>query len=204
MEQRTWAIDYALSALPADHPISQNITAEFAALQPPSSFNTNNYIQINNTGQIFTIGSFNISFDTTASINQLLDLSTNVAYADSDHTLGLFRYDTYNLTDFDAFFEQYNEDGDWHTSWIQVDFGKKYLDHTSATRIRAFPNITQLYYQNISQTQAGFLLNITFTDPMLQINYGAPSYAILNITIDSNARSINWILVWYGKVPTSQ
>ena len=136
-----FAIDYALAALPASHPIAQQIGAEFAALVPPMTINYTGYTPI--TDRAFIVGNLSLMFDGTGSIAQLIDTSTGISYADMTHTLGSFRYDSYTLDDYDIFFGEYNENGDWHASWIQIDFGKLWLNETYASRITAYPNMTQ-------------------------------------------------------------
>ena len=101
VEQRRWALDIPLSALPASHPILPRAAAAFADISPPlSPPNTDGYTARSiEPGQVavLTVGRLNLSVEGEhGRIVGLQDGVSGMRWADPEHPLGEVWYQTFD------------------------------------------------------------------------------------------------------------
>jgi hypothetical protein len=112
VEQRAYAFDYALGALPTDHPLYAPLQDAIGLAYPPSMPNPNApgwEPQI--PGTIYTAGRYELAFDPqTGALSHLLDAVTGQTWANgaSNELLGYLEYHTYDQTVYDAFLNNYS------------------------------------------------------------------------------------------------
>ena len=106
MEQRRWAVDVPLSALPTNHPVHIRSVAEFEALKPNAHPALDEYVKlpVNKTLQM---NQFTLQFSQNGSIISLQDTSQSKLYADAMNPLGLIQYNAYTEIDFENFLSLY-------------------------------------------------------------------------------------------------
>ena len=204
LEQRLWAIDYALEALPPSHPIRLDYQRETAQLRPRlPDLSEWAAIRPSDYHRRFKLLNVELSFDSTGAINHLsIPLpsgASTLELANDTHTLGAFHYQSYTHDDYIAFFNDYS-DGQ---SWIQIDFGKLWLEKAgNFTRNDQLANLTALYF---NASTASFLLEVTFPRP-LHTEYGAPTQTWIVVQVHPatslSLPSISWNVTYFFKTST--
>ena len=112
LEQRTWAIDCALQALPPAHPIRDEYRQERETVQPLPPPNASEWVAVprSDWGRLFKMEGVLLSFDWTGALNRLSVTvgSTALELVSKNHTLGAYHYQSYTHDDFVAFFNEYS------------------------------------------------------------------------------------------------
>ena len=97
VEQRVWAIDVPLQALPAQHPISMQAQAEFDALVPTRPDLSGHKQIFGAQGGSTTLGDWTITIAADGSITQLTDGRRNKQYAaEGQNFLGQLAYQVWD------------------------------------------------------------------------------------------------------------
>jgi hypothetical protein len=135
-EQRNWAINFAVIALPPTHRVRQQIEAALPGLRPRAQGpDLTGYSIIDYTsGPTFKIGGYEIGFDTDSGvISHLIDTRTGVTWANNEHPLAQFIYQSFSEADFSLYLEQYMyiDWGNVNNSWAFYDFGKSKLEENA-------------------------------------------------------------------------
>ena len=138
IEQRAWAIDIPLSALPPSHPIVQQAAIEFATIRPPHTLpKLTDYNSIEVSDMVtLNVGWLKISIDgDRGTIVGLVDSRTGQQYAGPDNELGALWYQTFDEAhSFDTFLGEYisfDMDVPGSDQYPRYDFGKNGLDRSA-------------------------------------------------------------------------
>eukprot|EP00040_Diaphanoeca_grandis_P026011 m.144974 g.144974 ORF g.144974 m.144974 type:complete len:865 (-) comp30404_c0_seq3:55-2649(-) len=190
-EQRLFSTDVAADTLSAaNHPLwTQFLQPELAALNQPVAVP-------NPAAESFThfypsspikVGDITLGFDkTSGAVSQLID-SNNNTWASATNPLFGVNYQTYNITQFQAFQRAYSNLTN-PPSYFPHDFGK--------------PNDTQAMYNNdnasavafwqkTSNGTTTFLIESTFSNQDLHVEYGAPSTIWTQISVPPGGSKSN-------------
>jgi hypothetical protein len=194
IEQRNWAIEIPLSALPQDHPIVTGAAIEFAALKP-KAFNMTGYTKVDNFNNIFHVGRFQIGFNNmTGAINHLVNSFDSKTYASMSNELATLVYSTFTEKDFENFLNEYTYESylDPNGWWVSYDFGKNGLDeHANTMHYTGSPTLEEMYYRaaviinGSSDSIASWLLVLTYENSSLHTDFGAPAMQVIQIDLDS-------------------
>ncbi|WP_211746060.1 DUF5054 domain-containing protein [Paenibacillus sp. Marseille-Q4541] len=76
----------------------------------------------------YSLGLFQVSFAADGSIHRLTDRSGK-DWADDNHRLGTFQYETFSKESYDQFFKDYVTNLDIHHSWADNDLGKPGIEY---------------------------------------------------------------------------
>ena len=216
MEQRHWAIDIPLSALPPDHPIRVAAPAAFRAIDPPPLTRnaTEGYTRYPlRPLHPFTVGSFNLTFSpTTGALQSLIHLPTQAQYADAGHPLGEVLYETFDEAhSYDTFLSDYisfDMDAPGSDQYPRYDFGKAGLDASAAPEVqvvrpRVRDGVVWLRRPGVVEGyDASFLLELDYADVQLTTKYGAPNITRVWVHVDGTEGRLRWVVVNVNKTRT--
>jgi hypothetical protein len=193
-----------------DHPLAAEISRRWHAIRSQTIPQPDQlgYTQVQtDIGQVFRIGDFSIAFDAeSGAITTLTELSNGTQWADAQHPLAQFLYQTFDQNDVNSFLDQYiycqPMDID-ACSWVLKDFGK--LNVSTARPISQIVPTTlqQLWFKPVSTqdtaTASSFLLLLSLpTDAHTQA--GAPATIWLQVVAQAPALKIS--VQWSDKTPT--
>ncbi|HVT14679.1 MAG TPA: DUF5054 domain-containing protein [Thermoanaerobaculia bacterium] len=208
-EQRLF-LDWALQALPSGSTLSTDVKARLEAIKPrrpkPEGFSGGS------AGQKFPCGDFEIGFDEHGAIDHLKELSSGQIWADPDHPLGLFQYESYSQADFQLFAQRYS-----YTlppvSWFAGAWGKPGLGANSLSVHRQWqPRLRELRWRAEGEGQADFCRFQLAMDLPREtlIDFGAPQLLSMEVAIPRAASSrgkrpvpsLRFDLQWFNKTET--
>ena len=178
IEQRNWGINYALDALPMDHPVKIYATKD---IEETSSVGIPEPIKEGFTKVIFNpdkplhIGGYYVLFDDNGGIQSLVDENTMTEWVNNrtsskTASIGVYKYQTLIENDFIEWRKVYlipNTGGD-------NEYGKPpSFMNSKPTPIHqtVAPNLQNVY---VNSRTGEALLQMKFTDTSLHTNYGAP------------------------------
>lgn len=124
-EQRDY-IAQAITALP-NH-LAKEAIAAMAGLQPNVLSIPDECAQLLQIGESCNVGMFQVAFATDGSICALTDRSGKV-WADEEHRLGSFNYETFSKECYDRYFKEYVTNLHIHHSWADNDLGKPGIEY---------------------------------------------------------------------------
>ncbi|XP_065831101.1 uncharacterized protein [Oscarella lobularis] len=170
LEQRLWAIDYAIEAL-ADHPLRKEINERLAALKP-SGPALDGYVKVDNIGQVFKTGPLEVAFSPqTGAIVHFSNTAHGTSFASADYPWGQLVYQTFDTEDFTKFIDEYRMYINPTPGWMPGDFGKPGLNDTLHQTVS--PVVNELWHKT-SDTGASFALKMSFPESLVT-DYGAPA-----------------------------
>ncbi|WP_314584389.1 DUF5054 domain-containing protein [Paenibacillus terrigena] len=124
-EQRDY-LDQALAALP--EALAEEAVSALEQLSPSMDgkvFDQSKSLQI---GEYYDLGAFRVAFASDGSICSLMDNSGKV-WADEEHELGKFRYETFSKESYDRYFQEYVTNLPRHHGWADNDLGKPGIEY---------------------------------------------------------------------------
>lgn len=123
-------------------------------------------VQVSNVSEIFTYKGLQIGFSAEGAITHFS--GPNGTFADKDHPLGQFVYQTYSQADYKTFFDEYIYD--FSQGYIYLDLGKPGMNVSKTMTLN--PKVKSLWMKedNISMN---FLVEMEF-DLSIVLDYGAP------------------------------
>ena len=171
---------------------------DLASPRLPSKQNTLTWIPASAQNQ-FQCGDFRVSFDeNNGAITELTDMRTKRSVVDPDHVLGLFRYKTYSLDDFNKFNREYNP----HCGPPCGDFSKQGMDSADPLSGDWMPLLKQLL---ATSDGCNFVAQLEL-DSDAHVLYGAPAVIEVQFAINSSPDEdepvIQVELVWQNKTAT--
>ena len=216
IEQRAWAIDIPLSALPFSHPVVQQAAIEFAAIRPPHTLPTpagyQSYTAAEGGTVSLSVGWMNVTFSgERGTIVGLADERTGQQYAAPDNELGALWYQTFDEAhSFDTFLSEYisfDMDVAGSDQYPRYDFGKSGLDRS------AQPVAQSLQPRLLNRTvhwkapgdggyDASVLLQSSYESEELVTKYGAPRLSIVTIDVNLTAASLHYRVLNVNKTRT--
>ncbi|WP_409346061.1 DUF5054 domain-containing protein [Paenibacillus sp. MBLB4367] len=124
-EQRAY-LDQALSAL--DKELIAEAHEAFERMQPGETVITDMETASLEVNESYDLGMFRVSFASDGSINLLLD-SNGKKWADDEHRLGTYRYETFAKENYDRFFNEYVTNLKRNHGWADNDLGKPGMEY---------------------------------------------------------------------------
>ena len=205
-EQRAWAIDIPLSALPASHPIVQKAAIEFAAIHPPLTLPTPDGYHSHTAAEgetvALSVGWMNVSFSSDhGTIVSLVDTRSGQQYAGPHNELGAVWYQTFDEAhSYDTFLSQYisfDMDVPGSDQYPRYDFGKNGLDRSAQPVAQSVqPRLLNRTVYWKSPGNGGFdasvLLWSAYESEELLTKYGAPQLSIVVIDVNLTTASLHY------------
>ena len=148
--------------------------------------------------QALTSASFTVAFDpATGSIIQLEDKATGQSWCTSEHTLGLFRYESFSQADYDRLIGDYSINLEETSIWAIPDFSKPGMDAARPRPEHRFylPQLSTAEYRS-----AGDDLDVVLKLQMPEScahQLGAPRK--LTIEYHFTAQTVTCRLQWFDK-----
>jgi len=170
-EQRQWAIEAPVQALPPSSAFRTAIEKELAQLKPArpdiSGFNAVSSFD-------FACGRYLITFDnTTGGIVELADSKSGLSWASKEHQIFSLDYQTFSEKDFETMMAQYGLcDAQKDCSWALMDFGKWKVSSAKAERQNATAALRKIYHKKGSDRDE-FWLSYSLPQHFSE-KYGAP------------------------------
>ncbi|MCJ8010832.1 DUF5054 domain-containing protein [Paenibacillus sp. KQZ6P-2] len=124
-EQRDY-LNQAIAALP--EALAEEAVSALEQLTPSMddiSFDQPEPLQI---GECYELGAFRVVFASDGSICSLIDKGGKV-WADEEHELGKFRYETFSKESYDRYFQEYVTNLPRHHGWADNDLGKPGIEY---------------------------------------------------------------------------
>jgi hypothetical protein len=205
-EQRAY-LDEALAALdligeapsrvPRPKRLADEARARLAALAPARP-DTTGYSRVDEPAGPFETDQFTIGFDrASGAICRLADRAGGREWADAEHLLGLFRYQTFSQADYDRFYRQYIINKRATASWSVDDYTKPGMAASEPQARWWLPQLVAVWRRSDADALR-FLIELTMPDEAVQ-HYGCPHTATLAVTLPHYQRSISVELQWFDK-----
>lgn len=195
-EQRHY-LDLAVEAL-AGTPRHADAAAVLAPLTPTTITD-----EVVSATQRFETPRFDIGFDPhTGAINYLRHRRSDRVWADADHPLALYRYETFSQADYDRYWAEYirNKDRADVVAWAQHDYMKTGLGDQGATN-RLIPAELIELRRAETDTETRFTL-LLGSRPDLVRDFGAPERLLLSVLCSHYRDKIIVELMWDSKPAT--
>ena len=205
-EQRAWAVDIPLSALPAKHWMSVQARDAFAAIQPAPVDLTGWQPVGSSQGANISGHGWEMGVGSDGSVDWLRDNTNNRAYATPGvNALGRLVYEAFTEGDQDNFIREYcYEPLNDPNSWLTVDYGKRGLDRVVQPNItRHEPAILVQAYTRTTK-QPGLLSFYVHTrlPEYTTVTYGGWQSAFSLIQLNTTAATVTITLTLYNKTAT--
>lgn len=196
VEQRNWAVDYAMEAV-ANTSFGRQLSEKLEAIETVSLPDLTDYRVVPVNLQ-YTIGDYFIHFNAdNGAIDYLAQSITERQYASAEHLIGLVIYQTFTEQNFEDFLSEYMYcEPFFGCTWALYDFGKYKLSNANPEEISTSPEFMNLYRRTDGNS---FLVELQFTGELLT-KYGAPSKVWTEVTVQGNVFNVN--LKWFDKLPT--
>ncbi|RAP74758.1 DUF5054 domain-containing protein [Paenibacillus montanisoli] len=119
-EQRVY-LAMAISALPGA--LAAEAANALERLYPSAESKVSNQAEPVMIGKSYELGAFRVTFSSEGSICSLIDMAGKV-WADEEHQLGSFGYETFSKESYDRYFKEYVTNLPIHHGWADADLGK--------------------------------------------------------------------------------
>ncbi len=193
LEQRAY-IRQAIDALAPDKRMEARETLE--ELEPVRP-----HPEGSETLNIYTphrLGCFQVEFAGDGSIAALVG-ADGKRWADGEHRLAVFAYETFGAENYDRWFEQYVENRDQTHSWSDADFGKPGIENVrpaprNRTYAPALSSLTAVNNDRMDTVYAWLKLPLEATE-----SYGAPREVLIEYRFYKELRKLDVVLQWFDK-----
>lgn len=149
-------------------------------------------------GEIYELGRFQVSFDMAGSINFLED-SRGKRWADAEHLLGLYSYETFGTENYSHWFEYYMSNLKQTHPWADSDYGKPGFEYTDPNPKNVIykPHVVSIKHQ--PERKADFVqLELQMPNEAVKA-YGPPANVVIEYTFPENKEAIDITLYWRKK-----
>ena len=210
VEQRAWAIDDALQALPSDHPIqaafAEDIPLMRAVLPTPSASQGWQLHDLTSGPVRFELYSLNISlcpvYGHVVSL-QCIGSPDVADWASADKPLASLVYQTLDQSNYTQFQGEYGmcliPSGD--CPWAAFDFGKEGLDAGAQPRSQTVrPTVTEIWSREVERANT-VLVHLSFPADLVS-SYGAPADVWLQYDTVVPAWSLGVTVSMFDKTAT--
>jgi hypothetical protein len=194
-EQRAY-IDQAVAALEGT-PLHGEAVSALAAVRP-SLPDPETWTRVD-PFQPFGAGRFLFGFNDQGGMALLRDQHARHTYADPDHTLGSFIYQTFSDDDYQRFYRQYVVNKRQTAAWSVDDFTKPGMAAAGAIGREWLPKLERLYLRS-SDTAEQFLLWLALPAEAA-LRYGGPQELFVTVTVPMETPQIDFELQWFDKAP---
>ena len=199
VEQRAWAIDVSLSALPASHPIVVGAAEEFAALTPtPPDLSRYKQVLGAQGGQL-SVDQFGVQFGADGAIHSLYNGDTKRYYAqEGQNVLGRLVYQVWDVRSVPAGWRE----GRSAPSETQQQLGDpQCTDESAAVLIAVWQLVDNSSSASSAATSHSFLIHTTLPS-YLSAQYGGWREAWTALTFDTAAATLDFTVALWGKNAT--
>ncbi|WP_245415732.1 DUF5054 domain-containing protein [Alteribacter populi] len=151
-----------------------------------------------NIREKYQLGNFEVSFDCNGSINLLRD-SKGKLWADNQHVLGLFSYETFGPENYHHWFKHYMSNLKQTHPWADSDFGKPGFEYSEPTPEHHLyePGVQSLQLIRGSEED---LVQVNMVIPEFAIHhYGAPEKVVIEYSFSKLNDDIKVVLYWENK-----
>ncbi len=152
--------------------------------------------------EIFTYKDIQIGFSEQGGITHLVDHRQGALgpFADGEHPLGQFVYQTFSQEDYKTFFDEYIYD--FSQGYIYLDLGKPGMNVSKTMTLR--PRVKSLWRKE-DENGLNCLVEMQF-EPSVVEDYGAPEAVWLNVRVDNPSlelpQSIDFTVYLVNKTST--
>jgi len=192
-EQRSY-IQSALSSLSADK--RQEAHEALNGLLP-----TRNYIAQYHpisTNHSYRLGLFDVAFAEDGAICSLKD-DNNKSWADDHSRIGSYSYETFGLSDYQRWYEQYHTYWEQNADWVTGDFGKPAFEFAKPyPSNRKFAPRLQSIAARFTDNADYVVVKLRMADDACEIQ-GAPREIELSYRFAKDRKTIDLSLNWFGK-----
>jgi hypothetical protein len=194
-EQRAY-VDDAVKAL-GDSALAKEARDHLKAIEPKRP-DTKVYELVKDTSKVFDIPHFEIGFDPkTGAINRLVEKQGGRKWASDTQTLGLFRFQSFSVGDYDHFWKNYIVNKRSTRVWSWDDYTKPGMDVAQPESRFWLPSLSKLYV-NQSEQGTTFLLALNMADEASS-KYGCPKIIWVQIALLSDKNSLHFDVQWFDK-----
>lgn len=192
-EQRAY-VDQAVHCLTEDK--QQEAAEAFADLVPQQV--TLRDGQELNAHRIYKLGLFQVEFNNDGSICSLIDRHGKI-WADDQHRIGCFRYETFGQQNYNEWFQTYNVNMREHYHWADADWGKPGMDYAEPhpEHRRFSPNVISI--KHVSAELYDYVqVQLVMPEQSTVLN-GAPQLLHIDYKFYTNEQKIGVALSWFNK-----
>ena len=202
-EQRAWAVDIPLSALPTKHWVNVQAQDEFAAIQPKPVDLTDWQPVGSSRGANISGYGWELGVGSDGSVDWLRD-GGRVYASPGVNALGRLVYQAWTEGDQNEFLRDYCYISPDANNWIKYDYGKYELDRVVQPNItRHEPAILVQAYTHTSKQPALLSLYVHTRLPhYTTVTYGGWQSAWALITLNTTSAPITITLTLYNKTAT--
>lgn len=194
-EQRDY-VSLAISALP--EALAGEAASALERLNPATESKASVYAEPVTIGESYKLGTFQVAFSSEGSICSLVD-HTGKVWADEEHQLGGFRYETFSKESYDRYFKEYVTNLPIHHSWAEADLGKpgiEFVDPKPEHRLfKAHAPRIELDRQRECDVVS---VELKLPNEVCE-QHGAPQRLSILYTFQRSASQIEVQLAWQGK-----
>ncbi|SFT04865.1 DUF5054 domain-containing protein [Paenibacillus sp. BC26] len=194
-EQRDY-LSRAIGALP--EALAREAASALERLDPSSERQATVHAEPMLIGKSYELGAFRVAFSSEGSICSLIDEAGKV-WADEEHQLGSFIYETFSKESYDQYFNEYVTNLPLHHSWAEADLGKpgiEFVDPKPTHRLFK-ANVERI---ELDRKPACDVVSVELKLPdYVCEHHGAPQRLNILYTFQRNAPILDVQLDWQGK-----
>lgn len=191
-EQRDY-IEQAVTAL-GNSPLGKEASSALRSLEPMRP-DTAQWTRVDNPLKGFETRQWKFRFDDRGALVHLAEKGSRREWADPEHPLGLFCYQTFSQGDYDRFYKQYIHHKPENAWWSIPDFTKPGMALAGAESRDWYPRLNALYREPGSST---WLLELALPERAVVV-YGCPATVWLTVEFAEKESRIRFVLQWFDK-----
>lgn len=149
-------------------------------------------------GEWYRLGTFDVRFAADGSMSGLIDLQGKV-WADPEHRIGLYRYETFSKANYDRWFEEYLENIRVTHPWSEGDFGKPGMEFALPKPVHQLHSPILQSLQHISSCSEDQVIVRLIMPSNTVKDTGAPKELVLKYIFSKSCDLIDVSLLWKDK-----
>jgi hypothetical protein len=162
----------------------------------PSLSSVSGYSELKDFSKIVKTKYYEIKISpSNGSIIYLRDKKSGQNWANGEHPLFLYSYQTFSNTDYERFLNQYLIK---KVQWALEDFGKPGLEKLNLVSKIWNPTLVSAHYKE-DKSGTSVLLKMSVLDDKGQIVGGSPAEIYVELTFPNDTKEIQATLKWFGK-----
>ena len=172
---------------------SEQARSRLAALRPAGP-SLDGWKKLSSAGSVLDLPDLAAQFDLKAGALIAWEAKPDgKSRADSDHPLGLLRYQTFSANDYERFFRQYIRPEEQNNNWSREDFTKPGLENAHPVSRYWQPTVVESY-----QKDNACLFHLTGESESVS-NYGCPRDFYIKYTFNRAKSELEIDLQWFNK-----